>query len=633
VLKNLRKYSSSRGVKILYALLALSFIGWGVGVSRQQHLEVVARVHDQRITRRQLDDQTQLLQRRYQELLRGAALPQGLALRGQALDQLIDDALLRHEVEQLGLQVSDQDVVNAITAMPELQQDGRFDKDLLERVLAAQRDRGEFESQVRQDLVNRRLQGLVVDGVVVSDDDILSRYRQDREQVNLAYVRVPVSDLLETIVVSDDDVAKWVADNPDRYRTPPRVRVRYAAYTPQEFAALATPSEEAVKAYYDEHRTDRFDAPESVRARHILIKLEPGADEKARAAARKKAEDALARAKKGEDFAKLAEKLSDDPGSAKSGGDLGTFSRGKMVPAFETAAFALAPGQLSEIVESPFGFHVIKVEEKTPGGPKPLDAVRQEIVQTLSAERGLELARKQADADRRAIVQGKPFADVAGSRLKETAPFAASEQVPGVGRVKAFTDAAFALNPNEPSDLIETDDAVYLLEPIESIAPAVPPVAELGDRPRTDAKRARAQTVAKERAEALLGRAREIGLDKAAAEQKLGVEETGPFELRSGVTPKLGSMPDLRIDAAGLSPEKPLGPKVYDSGGDAVVAALRERTAADPAKLDEAAKETLRTTLLQEKQQEALQGFLSHLKKRAQDAKALTVQTDAATEG
>ena len=157
MLKNLRKYSSSRGIKVLYALLALSFIGWGVGASRQQHLEVVADVYGERITRRQLDDQTQLLQRRFQDLLRGAALPQGLELRGQALDQLIDDALLRHESERLGLQVSDQDVVTAITAMPELQKDGRFDRDLLERVLEMQRDRGEFEAQVRQDLVNKRL--------------------------------------------------------------------------------------------------------------------------------------------------------------------------------------------------------------------------------------------------------------------------------------------------------------------------------------------------------------------------------------------------------------------------------------------------------------------------------------------
>ena len=144
MLKNLRKYSSSRGVKILYALLAISFIGWGVGATRQQQLDVVARVHGERITRRQLDEETQQLQRRFQEMLRGATLPAGLHLRGQALDQLIDDALLRHEAQRLGLDVGDDEVMTTITNMPELQENGRFNRELLERVLEINRDRGEF---------------------------------------------------------------------------------------------------------------------------------------------------------------------------------------------------------------------------------------------------------------------------------------------------------------------------------------------------------------------------------------------------------------------------------------------------------------------------------------------------------
>lgn len=632
MLKNLRKYSSSRGVKILYALLAISFIGWGVGVSRQQHLEVVAQVHGERITRRQLDDQTAMLQRRFQEMLRGAALPQGLQLRGQALDRLIDDALLRHEADRLGLDVSEQDVLNAIATMPELQENGRFNRDLLERVLQIQRDRGEFEAQVRQDLVNRRLRGLVVDGVSVSDAEVEDRYRQEREQLNLDFVKVPVAGLAKTVTLSDAELAKWVADHPDRYRLPPRVRVRYAAYQPKDFAALAAPNDQAVQAYYDAHRDDRFTAPEDIRARHILIKLPPDAGETQRAEARKKAQDVLDKVHKGGDFAKLAQQVSEDPGSATKGGDLGLFSRGKMVPAFDAAAFALEPGGVSEIVESPFGLHIIKVEEKLPGGPKPLPAVRQEIVQTLTDEQGLELARKQAESDRRDVVHGKRLADVASSRLKETAPFAATDEVPGVGRMKAFNDAAFALGPDQPSDLIEGDDVFYLLEPIERIEPQVPAVAELGNRPAEDAKRARAEALAKERGEKLLARAKEIGLDKAAAEQQLSVETTGPFERRAGVVPKLSGAPELRTDALGLSTEQPLAPKVYTVGGDAVVVALKERIPSDPAGLGDA-KETIKTTLLQQKQQEAMQAFMNHLKERAQQEGVLAVHADAVSEG
>jgi len=632
VLKNLRKYSSSRGVKILYALLAISFIGWGVGATRQQQLDVVARVHGERITRRQLDDETQQLQRRFQEMLRGATLPAGLHLRGQALDQLIDDALLRHEAQRLGLDVGDDEVMTTITNMPELQENGRFNRELLERVLEINRDRGEFEGQVRQDLVNRRVRGLVVDGVSVSDAEIEDRYRQDREQVNVEFVRVSSADVGKTATVSDADVEKWVADHPDRYRTPPRVRVRYAAYLPKDFAALAAPSDDEIKAYYDEHRDDRFTAPEEVRARHILIKLPPAADEKARAAARTKAEDVLAKVKKGADFAKLAQDVSEDPGTASKGGDLGLFSRGHMVPAFDAAAFALEPGAVSDVVETPFGFHIIKVEEKLPGGQKPLDAVRDEIVKTLSAEKGLELARKQAESDRRDVVHGKSLTDVAGSRIKESPPFAATEEIPGVGRVKAFSDAAFALGPNQPSDLIEADDAVYLLEPIERIDPKLPSVAELGTRPVDDAKQARGDVLAKEQAEKLLARAKEIGLDKAAAEQGLKVDDTGPFERRAGVVPKLGAAADLRNDAFSLTQDHPLGAKVYAAGNDAVVMALKERIASDPSGLADA-KDTLRTTLLQQKQEDAVQAFMNHLKERARQQGALEVNTDVVAEG
>jgi len=632
VLKNLRKYSSSRGVKVLYALLAISFIGWGVGVTRQQHLDVVATVHGERITRRQLDEQTAMLQRRFQEMLRGASLPQGLQLRGQALDQLVDDALLRHEANRLGLEVTEDDVVTTITNMPELQENGRFNRELLERVLDIKRDRGEFEAQVHQDLVNQRVRGLVVDGVSVSDAEIEDRYRQDREQVNLEFVRASAPDFAKSATVSDDDVAKWVADHPDRYRTPPRVRVRYAAYVPKDFAALAAPSEDAIKAYYDEHRDDRFTAPEEVRARHILIKLPPGADEKARAAARTKAEDVLARVKKGEDFEKLAKQVSEDPGSAAKGGDLGLFARGHMVPAFDAAAFALEPGTVSDVVETPFGFHVIKVEEKLPGGPKPLDAVRDDIVKTLTEEKGLDLARKQAESDRRDVVRGKTLAEVAGDRLKESPPFAANEEVPGVGRVKSFSDAAFALGPNQPSDLIEGDDAVYLLEPIERIEPQVPPVAELGTKPVEDAKQARGELLAKEQAEKLLARAKEIGLDKAAAEQNLKVDDTGPFERRAGVVPKLGAAPELRNDAFALTPEQPLGTRVYPAGSDAVVVALKERIPADTAGLADT-KDALRKSLLQQKQQDAVETFMNYLKERATKEGALQVKADVAAEG
>jgi peptidyl-prolyl cis-trans isomerase D len=630
VLEALRKYSSGRAIKFLYGLLALTFVGWGAStrLMGQSHLDVLAEVQGERITRGDLDGETRELQQRFQQLFQGAA-PSGIDFRGEALDRLIDDALLRHEADRLGIEVSDEDIVRAITEMPELQQNGQFDRELLERVLREQRDRGEFERQVRQDLVNQRVRGLVVDGVQVTDAEVADRYALDRDRVDLQFARVVAADLAAGVQPTDEELAKWLEEHADRYRTPPRVRVRYVAYRPEDFAAMATPSDAAVQQYYDEHADERFTEPEEVHARHILVRVAPNADDKTKADARAKAEAILAQVKGGGDFAAIAKKESQDPGSADKGGDLGFFPRGRMVPQFDAVAFTLEPGQVSDVVETPFGFHVIEVEEKKPGGRKPLDAVRDQIVKTLEQEKGMELAQQQADADRRKIVQGTPLEKAVGDRkVQETPPFAQDAVVPGVGHVKAFNDAAFNLDPNEPSDLIETDDAVYLLEPIERVAPAVPPLADVRDRVVADVKQARGQELAKQKAEQVRARAAEVGLAKAAEEAGLKVEETGPFERRAGGVPKLAGAGDLHADAFTLTPDKPVAPKVYTAGSDAVVVALKDRLPADPAGL-EAAKASLRDQILREKQQLALEQFLSYLKERAQKEGALEVRADA----
>lgn len=630
MLNSLRKYSSSVGVKILYGLLALSFLIWGVGAVGMDRVDVVAEVHGDRITRQQLDSETSMLQRRFEEMLKGATLPRSLDLRGRALDQLIDNALLRHEADRLGLDVTESELVAAITAMPELQENGRFNRDLLERVLQLQRDRGEFENQVKQDLVNQRIRSLVVDGVQVSDAEVEERYKLDREQVDLLVAKVTAASQADGVKLTDDDLQKWLAANADKYRTPPRVRVRYVAYSPKDFAALAAPSDAAVKEYYEQHRDDRFTEQEQVRASHILIPIAPDADDAAKAAARKKAEDVLAKVKAGGDFAALAKESSGDPGSASKGGDLGFFPRGRMVAPFEEAAFTLTPGTVSEIVESPFGLHIIKVDEKKAGGPQPIEQVRDQIVATLTEERGLELAHKQADTDRRAVVGGKRLAEAVGGRtVTETPPFAATDEIPGVGRVKAFTDAAFGLDLNQPSDIIEGDDVLYMLTPIERIEPAVPPLDEVRARVETDARRARAEKLAQERADALRAKAKDVGLAKAAEEMGVVVEETGPFERRSGAVPKLGMAPELRTDAFALTAASPLGPRTYGVNGDAVVVALKARTPADVAGLADA-KADLKEQLLQQKQQDALLAFMNQLKERALKDGALEVRADAA---
>jgi len=173
----------------------------------------------------------------------------------------------------------------------------------------------------------------------------------------------------------------------------------------KEVAAKVTVSEDDVKSYYDTHQ-DEFKTPEMVKARHILIKVDKSASEEDKKQAQKKAEDILSKIKAGEDFAKLASEFSDDPGSKSKGGDLDFFARGRMVKPFEDAAFALKPGEVSGIVESPFGYHIIKVEERKEAGVEPYDTAKDKIKQKLVQERAkstvtefIEKAMKDANVE------------------------------------------------------------------------------------------------------------------------------------------------------------------------------------------------------------------------------------------
>jgi len=266
MLRFLRKYSSSIGVKILYGLLAALFILWmggGIGGERRQDVAVV---YAQVISHQDLEQATTALTRRYEQLLRGRAdLLRGLNLSGQALDQLIQQALLRHEAARLGqaldqliqqallrheaarlgIAVANAEIDETVKRMPDLQQNGRFDRNLLEANLRGERVPGAFEDAVRQDLLRQRLQALVTDGVGVSDGELEERYRFDHEKANLAFVRNAAADLAATITLSDEELQKYLDGHADPYRVPARVRARYVAYRPADFLSQVEVKDDA----------------------------------------------------------------------------------------------------------------------------------------------------------------------------------------------------------------------------------------------------------------------------------------------------------------------------------------------------------------------------------------------------
>jgi peptidyl-prolyl cis-trans isomerase D len=629
MLPYLRKYSRSR---VLYGFLAAVFIAWGVGTVGLTRMDVIATVQGEPITRKQHTRTMGLLQRRYDNLSQGRLSPdfvKNLDIPGKALDELIDSALLAHEGERLGITPTEDEVLLAITQIPELQQNGQFDRDRLRSFLQQERDRGEFESDMRRQLLYQRFQALATDGVQVSDAELQERYRLDHERVRLAFVRIPASELEAGIKLTDEDLTRFHQEQGERYRVPTRVRARYVAYRVADIAPTIELTEKDVTEWYETNGDQRFMLPERIRARHILVKAAPDAPAEARAAARKKADEILGEIRAGGDFAAIAKKRSDDKETAAKGGELGVIQRGKLTPSVEAAAWALNAGEVTDIIETPDGFDIVKVEERLDAGLKPLDEVRSEVEQALRTDRALEQARTEATADRREVVDGKPFADaVAPHKVEETAPFVENAPVAGIGRVPEFTETAFSLGDGEVSDLIETTDAVYLLSPFGREDSHVAPLDEVRARVENDLRQSRAEAAAKERAEQILARAKDIGLERAAEEARRKVEVTEPFDRRTPSIPTLGFAPEIHDAAFDLTAEAPLGTKVYAAGGDAAVIMLRERIPADMAGL-EAEKDTLRRQMLSQRQTAAFEAFVNFLKERAQRDGQITVRQDA----
>jgi peptidyl-prolyl cis-trans isomerase D len=353
------------------------------------------------------------------------------AIDQMTANRLVSLAILAEEGERLGLRVGSDELRDFLRSVPGgAGEDGRIDREAwLEH---AERNYGSvsrFEAALRDEILAQKAARLMAESISLSDAEVKDRLRYQLEEVDIAYVAVDPKKLAPKDEIADADVE-----------------------------ALLTSDLPRVQRAYDDRKSE-FDQPEQVRARHLLISArapEGGDPAAAEAEAKKKAEAAAARIRKGEPFEKVAKEVSDDPGSKASGGDLGFFPRGRMVPAFEEAAFSLEAGKISDPVQSPYGFHVIRVEEKRPAKLIAFDEAKPSLAREILAE---ERAAKDADELvaklLTAIGEGKTLIEAARERnlvIERPGPIRRRGDgvIPGLGTSKEALAAIFALRPEKP---------------------------------------------------------------------------------------------------------------------------------------------------------------------------------------
>jgi peptidyl-prolyl cis-trans isomerase D len=366
---------------------------------------------------------------------------------------------------------------------------------------------------------------------------------------------------------------------------------------------------------------DEFKREETVSARHVLKKIPPDADDAQKAAARAAIEKVKQRIDSGEDFAKVAEEESEDAGSAKSGGDLGAFGRGKMVAPFEEAAFALEVGKTSDIVESPFGFHIIQVYAREPGGVPPLEEVRESIASKLgekaAADRAFDLAASDALELREGRTDMEKVASARGLELETTDMLAKGDIVTEVGANPAFVDAALELEEQgKTSDPVRVGDSYYILQLQERRESRVPELTEVRDKAERKYREEQARELAQRKASDLIATL-ESGksLEEVATAEGLEVTETEAFGRRSGVVPGLGSVKGLQEVAFDVRKDGGVLPRPFVHEGKAYVFVRKSFVEADRAEFDES-KEQFLVSARQRREQAAVGEFVRSLKER-----------------
>jgi peptidyl-prolyl cis-trans isomerase D len=413
-------------------------------------------------------------------------------------------------------------------------------------------------------------------------------------------LRLPSDRLRDDVSLTDDELAAFFAEHAEDFRIGEQRTVDYLMIEPEQLRSTIEISAEDITSYY-ESNADDFLQDEQVGARHILLQINTDRTEEQ---AQLQMEEIRRRLDGGEDFAALALELSDDPGSKSSGGDLGFFGRGEMIPEFETASFDALPGDLVGPVRTSFGYHLIEVLEKQPAGTRSLESSKEEIRELLSTQRSRDLAETRAQELAERIGKGKIesvedlrelVGEEPGITVQTTLPFGRDDHVEGVGRATAFTTAAFELSPGVASGVVPTSQGLAILRLGQVDEPRTPELEEIRDKVHSALLDERQIEAARLRLdEARLTLQEDRTLDDIAAELDLTVTDSGEFG-RQGPISGLGNNPELAAAALALDQGGIGGPVVHNR--DVVLFEVSERHRYDPLRFEQekdAARENLR---------------------------------------
>ncbi|MBZ5666988.1 MAG: peptidylprolyl isomerase [Acidobacteriia bacterium] len=625
---------------LICASMAITLIPGGIGSSLgigAPPAGVLATIGDQTVTVPEVQREARAMIQ--QQFPRGG--PQASMLlpyfASQAAERLINQKALVAEAHRMGLHVSDEELRDefqhgelAATLFP----DGKFIGQEQYETLLQQHDMTvpQFEAQEKDRILTRKLYALVSSSAFVGETEVRSEFDRRNTKVKFEYAVITQADILKGLHPTDEELKAFYDHNKATYNNaiPEKRQIKYVVIDSAKVAAASAVTDQDLQAYYDQHR-DEYRVAEQVKVSHILIKTPlpaPGAkeDEKAVTDARTKAENVLKELKAGGDFAKLAEKYSDDPGSAKSGGELGWIGRGRTVPEFEKAAFSLGKGQTSDLVKSSYGFHIIHVEDKQDAHLKTLAEVKSEIEEKVKQQKTARATEMAANALlSQARTDGFDKAAAAkGQAAVTTDFFGRTDILPGLGADRQFMDAVFNEADKAPPDLVQVPQGYVVFQLVGIRPPATPTFEQARSQVEGQFKNERAGFLLQQKTQELSDRAK-AGHDLKKAAKDLGATvKTSDLVAPDGQVPDIGSMSSASAIFS-LKPGEISGP--ITSAGNGAVAQLLEKQAPTDQEYTEK-QDATRQSLLEAKQNDLFGLFVTNLRKDMETSHRLKVNQE-----
>jgi len=622
------------------ASMAITLIPGGIGSSLgigAPPAGVLASIGDQTVTVPEVQREAKAMIR--QQFPKGG--PQASMLlpyfASQAAEQLINEKALVAEAHRMGLRVSDDELRDELQhgqLGSMLFPDGKFvgQEEYENFVQRNDLTVPQFEGLEKDFILVRKLRALVSSSAFVGDTEVRDEFNRRNTKVKFEYAVITQADILKGLHPTDEELKAFYERNKATYNNsiPEKRQIKYVVVDSAKIATATNVTDQDLQAYYDQHR-DEYRVPEQVKVSHILIKTPlpaPGAkeDEKAIADARAKAEGVLKELKADGDFAKLAEKYSDDPGSAKSGGDLGWIGRGRTVPEFEKAAFSLGKGQTSDLVKSSYGFHIIRVEDKQEAHLKTLAEVKSEIEEKVKQQKTARATETAANA-LLSLARTDGFDKAAaakGQAAVTTEFFSRTDHLPGLAANPQFMDAVFNEADKAPPDVVPVPQGYVVFQLLAIKPPATPRFEEIRSRVESEFKNERAAFLLQQKTQELSDRA------KAAHDLKKAAKDLGATVKTSDLVPPDGQVPDIgSMTSAGaifsLKPGDISGP--ITAGGNGVVAQLLEKQI--PTDQEFVAKrDEIRQSLLEAKQNDLFGLFVANLRKDMEKSHRLKVNQE-----